>query len=700
MDQRSMAILNQISQSDSYISMQRLTEIFNVSRRTVYNDLDKINYWLKERNLSEVKQVRGKGLYLDQATKQEVAVNVMVSDAPYYEFSPKERRAWIYLYIVGQEKPYFLEDMKELFQVSRNTALEDIKQLKVELDEQQLNLVSERKSGYTIYGDESDIRRSLIHYLSIVVPENGWYGFLADMDSNSETVVQPYHLFDFQMLRWLRQLFNQYEKQIEIEFTDEVLNNLVVWFYVFIQRIKQGENVEIDPVEREVIDSTDEHQGAQTLCDRLAESMNIVIPLDEKFYFSKYLLSAKVNYNFSPQFESQEMMLLREVVEKMVSDFQIYAAVEFENQRHMIQNLLLHLKPAYYRIKYGISIENSLRDSVKRNYPEVFHLTEKVIHHFENLIDQPVNENEIAFITMHFGGWLRKEGVILGQHRKKLLIVCTNGLGTSRLLESQLKGLFSDVEIAGVASLREYEKIDLSVDFIVSTIGLPDRGNPVFVVNPVLNNEDKEQLLKKVNSLFQSSSNQQVYSVETVMDMVKRYATVRDEEVLRQELRGYLHSPLAIENEKNKPSLMELLPDKRIIFENSVSTWEEAIKKASEPLLKQGFIQGTYIEKMIQSINEHGPYVVISEQIALPHAKPDDGVMMTGMSMLYLEEPIDVMGKSARIFIVLAPSDNERHLKALAQLTKLFSDKSYKEKVLQANNKEQIINMIRAHSTR
>ncbi|KRG17077.1 hypothetical protein ACA29_00495 [Lederbergia galactosidilytica] len=197
------------------------------------------------------------------------------------------------------------------------------------------------------------------------------------------------------------------------------------------------------------------------------------------------------------------MQELLQVVEKMVSDFQLYAAIEFQEPQQLIQNLLLHLKPAYYRIKYGIEIENALRDSVIQNYPEVFHLTKKVVHHFEDLIGQSIAESEVAFIAMHFSGWLRKEGLMLEQTVKRMLIVCTNGLGTSRLLESQLEGLFSDIQTTGVASLREYEKMDLDVDFIVSTIALEDKGVPVvpvFVINPVLNNEDKEQLLIKKSS--------------------------------------------------------------------------------------------------------------------------------------------------------------------------------------------------------
>ncbi|WP_188454894.1 BglG family transcription antiterminator [Virgibacillus oceani] len=700
MDKRSIAVLNQLLQSDSYCSVQQLASMFNVSRRTIYNDLDKINYWLKEHDLSEVMQVRSEGYYLCEDEKQQISRNLQVTDDPYYEYSPVERRSWIYIYLVAQERPFLLDTIQKLCRVSRNTALEDIKKLKSDLSEFRLTLFSERKQGYIIQGNENDIRKALVHYLSYITPKNGWHS-IADIpnEDRAQHAGEPFAIFHVPSLKMLREFITDYEKEIGIEFVDDVLNNLVVWFFLFIQRMKQGNYVEVDPIEKEVIYATDEFHGAEKLSDRISKQFLSEFPRDEIYFIAKYLLSSKVNYNLSQQDESQEMKKLRDVVEKMVHDFQLYAAVDFPDQKNMIQNLLLHMKPAYYRSKYGIYLENVLHDSVKRNYPEIFHLTSKVIHHFEDLIKKPVSDDEVAFIAMHFGGWLRKEGVELEQNRKKLLIVCTNGLGTSRLLESQLEGLFSDVGIVGVTSLREYEKMELSADFIVSTIPLPDRGVPVFVVNPVLDNEAKENLLKKVNSLFQQTSLKQVYSVDTVMDMVNRYATVNESEALRQELRHYFQTPVSIDNEVIKPGLNELLPQSRINFVRHVNNWEEAVEKASDPLWRQGYIEKNYIDKMIQAIKEHGPYVVISKFIALPHANAADGVIKTGMSMLHLNKPIDVMGKDASIFIVLAPRDNEQHLKALAQLTRLFSDKTSKEAILRAETKEQVASLIRSYST-
>lgn len=698
MNQRSMAILKMLVEQDGYLSSTQLSKAFRVSRRSIYNDIGRINDWLKEQGLDSVKQVRTEGFYLDESTKQTLKKTYVLVQDHYYEYTKEERRAWTFLHIACSSKPYFLEDLQNLFQVSRNTVLEDIKTIKKEIELDQLEMYTDRKKGYHIVGKEMDVRKTITQYLSIVTPTDNWYSLLDQPHVNGADLPQTYSIFDVKALHHIHHLLAEYEKQFNIEIIDDVLNSLVLWFHCFIKRMEQGATVQVDPIEKEIIETTEIYLGVKRLCQHLfANITNAVDKKEESYYFAKYLLSAKVNYDLTPYKENSVMQSLIDVVEKMVTDFQLYAAVEFDEPEQIMENLLLHLKPAYYRIKYGIKLENTLRDSVKQTYPEVFHITKQVMKHFEALIEQTVDDNEIAFIATHFGGWLRREGVILEEKPKKLLIVCTNGLGTSKLLESQLLTLFSNVKIHGVSSLREYQQMDLVVDFIVSTIPLPDRGVPVFVVSPVLNNDEKEQLLKNVNSMFGVGTRKE-YSVDSLLDIVQRYASIKDEEALRKEIRRFLYTPQQAISRSKKENLQQLLPMHRVQLQESISTWQQAIRLAAQPLLDEGYIKRGYIDKMLEAIYENGPYIVISDQFALPHAGPSEDVYQTGLSMLCLQQPVDLLGKDVSIIVVLASEDNEQHLKALAQLTKLFSEKNNKHLVMEADDISIIYELITKYS--
>ena len=69
---------------------------------------------------------------------------------------------------------------------------------------------------------------------------------------------------------------------------------------------------------------------------------------------------------------------------------------------------------------------------------------------------------------MHFGAWMRKEGIVPNP-RKTALLVCPNGIGTSRMLQYQLEKLFSNIDILNAISKQEYESNIFDVDCIITT---------------------------------------------------------------------------------------------------------------------------------------------------------------------------------------------------------------------------------------
>src|SRR5699024_12572594 len=103
-----------------------LSEQFNVSRRTIYSELDKIDDWLKQNYSTELIRVRGKGLYVSQSLKSQFLNDSILSTENYYEFSKKERIAWIYIYLFYFNRRFILKDFQELFMLSTKTIMDDI----------------------------------------------------------------------------------------------------------------------------------------------------------------------------------------------------------------------------------------------------------------------------------------------------------------------------------------------------------------------------------------------------------------------------------------------------------------------------------------------------------------------------------------------------------------------------------------------
>src|SRR5690606_29223491 len=94
LDKRSHAILQELILQNDNVTIEELTQRFNVSRRTVYNEMDKINYWLKKRELTPVLYQRSRGFYLHPSTKDVLLQDYPLDSLHYIEYSVEERVAW------------------------------------------------------------------------------------------------------------------------------------------------------------------------------------------------------------------------------------------------------------------------------------------------------------------------------------------------------------------------------------------------------------------------------------------------------------------------------------------------------------------------------------------------------------------------------------------------------------------------------
>lgn len=136
-----------------------------------------------------------------------------------------------------------------------------------------------------------------------------------------------------------------------------------------------------------------------------------------------------------------------------------------------------------------------------------------------------------------------------------------------------------------------------------------------------------------------------------------------------------------------------LLKLENIQISEKVKSWEEAIELAVSPLVKGKYVEERYIQEIINNTIKFGPYYVLAPEIALPHARPEQGVIEKQLAVTVLKTPIKFSenGYKVRLLITLAASDNESHLEALKDLAQIISDEKIVEKIIQANTTEEIL---------
>lgn len=551
LDHRSTAILQQIIQADGYTSVDQLMELLQVSKRTIYYDMKKVGDWLAAEHLEPIKYIRSLGYCLNDETKRTVIQKLHGFTMVQYDYSPHERKAWIALYLLTKEKRILLEDLIDLVQVSRNTTLADLKKLKVGLVKFKLSLQFDRKRGYYIEGTEQGKRSLLTFYLSQLIAKHGWEYLISHVKYIVNRGENEKDRKEQEELLLIKNILSNCEGFLGVQYTDEVLENLSVYMYLFRNRIVQGQCVEVEDAEKDVLRETKHFEAAKYIGKQFENVLHVEFPKDEIYYITTHLLGAKVNAQ-QKEYEKNDVQGIRYIVDRMIKDFQHYACVIFQDFTGLASDLYLHIKPAFYRVKYGIEIENPLLHTIQKNYEEVYILTRKVVHHFEEYVGKQISEDEMAYITMHFGAWMRKEGIVPNP-RKTALLVCPNGIGTSRMLQYQLEQLFSSIDILKAISKREYESNAFEVDCIITTTELEKGTVPIFMVKPILTDSEKASLLRKVNAaLFGEDQND---SVDIMIQIIQKYADVIDEQSLKKELREFISGPVHLNREeKCKPN--------------------------------------------------------------------------------------------------------------------------------------------------
>ncbi|WP_187999354.1 BglG family transcription antiterminator [Listeria marthii] len=681
-DARNMALLESLVVANVYLAPEKLQEELGISKRTLQYDVEKINKELDNIGLDGIQSVRGQGYYLleeEKSTMKEILEN---REASHKVFSASERRIRILFFLLVTDARVIIDTINECNEVSRNTSLQDIKQLKLALKQFNLELIYDRKNGNMVLGDERSIRQFFIHYCM-----------------NNEEIATADQLLDlmkinpmmknqelFPNLDTIFEILAVTEKKIGIRYTDEVIERIGIMIFFFKERMKR--DCYLNEKEEHEVESFD---IAQEIYEQLQQTEDFSINHAEITYLGKLLLGAsRLNDDAAATGK------LDIIVEKIIAEFERLACVNFEDHRNLKKDLLLHLQPAYYRLKFQIEWINPLRTDIKQSYSDVYEITKKSLEPLEELLGETIPEDEIAYVTILFGGYLSRKNNTLVE-RKKLLIVCSKGVGTSRMIERQLSQLLGErVEILEPISIREFEKGLYAPDFIVSTLPIMEPKAPVFIVSPILTEAQKQQLMKAIAPhILQKDSDARMLS--SVLDVVDQYAKVEDREKLAAKLKSVLFQVQSDSQLERSPTLEELLPKERITFQESVADWREAIQVASKSLQQEGYISRNYQQAMIENIEKLGPYIVIAPGIALPHASVDDGAYRVGMSLLRLDKPVSFSSKAkdqVRLIIVLASIDSYTHINALSQLTNLIMKHHLLEQIEQAESAAEIAAML------
>ncbi len=137
--------------------------------------------------------------------------------------------------------------------------------------------------------------------------------------------------------------------------------------------------------------------------------------------------------------------------------------------------------------------------------------------------------------------------------------------------------------------------------------------------------------------------------------------------------------------------------NKMINYKEEVKDWKDAIRICCEPLLSENYIKPSYVDAIYDTAEKLGPYFDFGKGIAVPHARPETGVLKTGLSILKLNKPVNLLDDEEHpidVFIVLSAKDNTSHVELLRELSTFLMNNEDIKRLKASANVDDIINLL------
>lgn len=481
---RSLPLLRSLSLSVDGLSLDALREEYGVSKRSLYYDVSNLNSWLEEHDLGGVKIDRRVLIACNIPWERALSLAGLGSSGV---LSAPARQAMIFLQVALSGKKQTISSLMADFDVSRNTVISDIREIKVKLAQSGIILTSEVGHGYELHGDEVIIRRSI------------WTELLGLASAGLTSLVRKFlqgalsHFVqnDIDYFELCRSLVKQYELDLKTQcFLDtdgfEGMMIQVSWL-----RGLSGHSVSMGRDEQATLMGTVSYRSVQCSVTKL-RTVGITLPSQEVLYITSLLLGIKTADCDLPEEEDERVTSLASA---LISGFERVGCLTFQNKEYVLERLSHHIRPLFYRQKYGISAHNPLTSDVQKNYPMAFEFTRRAA--IESGMGR-LSDDELAYLTIYLSCDLDSHMLEDGDSSaSKVLLVGAENMSVATLVKDQLLdacGIAFDYEYLEPHRLHRWTLESYAL--VLTLVPLPQdmQSDNMVEISPFLSEENKQEI--------------------------------------------------------------------------------------------------------------------------------------------------------------------------------------------------------------
>jgi mannitol operon transcriptional antiterminator len=670
------------------ITVKNLAGRIGVSERTIHRDLKNVEDILKEYDLSLEKK-SGVGVYIIGDSNKIRELELFLFNLSHNEYTPDERQTIILCELLETNGPVKLLGLANDLNVTIATVSADLTKLEEKIQKFGLTLIRKRGYGVEIAGEEGAKRRAMSNLISEYLDESELLSLTREniqkkstqqINSISERLMG---LVEKRKLVIVEKIVESVVQELPFSMADSAYIGLVVHLALAVERIQKGEGITIDPSYLVDQKLTKEYKFAEKMVAELEHVFQITIPESEIAYITMHLKGAKLRHDHDYLIEESSLQVAIKT-KNLIDYIGKRTGIDLLANRSLFEGLILHLKPALYRIKQKMGISNPLLDKIKRDYSELFSIVKEAIH--QVFYEFHVPDEEIGYIVMHFGAALMGNVEVTNL---KTLVICSSGIGTSKLLATKLQKEFPELAQIKNVSMMEFKKMkrDRDNQLVISTIPIPDDNLDYVVVSPFLTKDEIDRIRTYINQYKIVHGSEKKIPIHFPQEWGSK-----DPITLIKEMKSI---------KEYASTIADILEGFEIIEQRESQSIEATLQQACDRLyVKQRVDHPVEVVKAIQEREKLGGLGIPETTMALYHTRSPH-VLKPSFIIYVIPKPIEVAAMDESLvemkFLVLLLSPlafSEKGLEVLSQISSMLIENNESTSIFQSNNQDKIANLL------
>jgi len=666
---RQQFILNTVL-SEGTSNIKRLHKDLDISERTILREISSINKQLKKSGILIFNDEDMKlSISGNEENIEEIKNSLQMVPIPWL-FSKEQRQIIIICELLVSKEPLKASYFGHKFNVVMGSISLDIDNIEKRLVSKNLCVIRKRSYGISIQGSEWNKRNTLVELFFDFKPFEDLLAFL--YDEKVDQMVSTF--FNIVFGNELINLAKSILKDIDFNY---LKGNDIKYFSLFIQvllSIKKTEDGEIihlpDEIKKNIL-SSQEYKRIQFLGEML-EKNNIKIPEDELVYLCLYLSDYKFFFNNKHLIESD--INYESISKEVTEDISKKIHVDIAKDEQLIKDLAQHFRQTFYMLNLGLKVINPLIHEIKDHYSELYKIIKNTCRLIFSRYNFKIPPEEVGYITMHIAVAIQNQQAM--SKNIKVIVVCPNGIGTSRMLCSKVKARFNDIDIIDLVSLHDINNVidKDKYDLILSTVPIRFKiKEKLIVVSPFMTEGDVEKISDFISNFKVNNKKE-----------LELFAEVNDNNVTNDE---YELANVMVKNFQLKKSNSDL-------FEDLINFIVEDIYEINIGKNKE------VIRELIFKREKNGNVVIPGAHVALIHTRSDE-IESPFVGVYRIKKPLSMKSigfstEEVDTFIVMFARNNESNyiLKILGKISVSLIEKKEFVEVLKSSNAIDIRNYL------